>query len=191
MAIGTYDVLNCNTLTTSLDISGSSTNNGTLSFAWSTTDGSIVSGATTDMLVVDQGGNYTITITDDNNCQVTNNYTVMFKQLIEQIEPPKSSNITDTFSNITNPQQYLKKIYTQLEIHYTKPAPSIKYTNRLNPPPPSTQFTTALAIYESINKPTTPFTNDNNNNNDDTYAQNRRKRHNKNNDRTQKKKSKH
>lgn len=57
--------LDCGTLTTELQANTTYTGNGAFTYAWSTLDGSIVSGADTATLVIDRPGNYTLVVTED------------------------------------------------------------------------------------------------------------------------------
>ncbi len=63
--------LNCNVLTLTLDGSAS-VGQGALTYAWTTLDGTIDSGAATATPVISAAGTYTLTITDaDNGCEAT------------------------------------------------------------------------------------------------------------------------
>ncbi len=63
---------------------GSSTTTGSLLFEWTTTDGSIVSGADTATPIVDATGTYTLSITNtDNGCSDSESVTVL-----ENVTPP-------------------------------------------------------------------------------------------------------
>ncbi|MEO1260515.1 MAG: T9SS type A sorting domain-containing protein [Bacteroidota bacterium] len=63
--------LNCNNTSVALDGSGSSAG-ANISYSWTTTDGNIVSGATTTMPTVDAVGTYVIEVTNnDNGCFAT------------------------------------------------------------------------------------------------------------------------
>ncbi len=66
-------VLNCNTTEVSLDGNGSSTGTN-FSYLWSTTDGNIVSGASSLNPTVDEAGTYSLLVTNtDNGCTATAN----------------------------------------------------------------------------------------------------------------------
>ena len=65
---GSDQVIDCNNLTVDLDGSGSS-GIGALAYNWTTSDGNIVSGASTSTAVVDAAGSYTLTVSNaGNNC---------------------------------------------------------------------------------------------------------------------------
>jgi hypothetical protein len=71
--------INCNNATVTLDGNGSSTGPN-ITYLWTTSNGHIVSGATTLNPVVDQGGTYTLTVTynnNGNNCTKTAQVTVI------------------------------------------------------------------------------------------------------------------
>ena len=71
--------LTCNTTTLTLDGS-SSTGQGTLSYAWTTVSGNIVSGANTVSPTINSAGSYTLTITDaDNGCSATDTVVVTYE----------------------------------------------------------------------------------------------------------------
>lgn len=75
--------LDCDTQTNSLDGTGSSSGAG-ITYTWSTTNGQIVSGATTPSPVVGDPGLYVLVVTDNNNgCTQTDNV-----QVTEDVSPP-------------------------------------------------------------------------------------------------------
>jgi gliding motility-associated-like protein len=61
--------LNCSVET--LQLNGSGSGKGTLSYAWTTTDGTILSGANTATPEVSSEGTYKLTVTDENGCSAT------------------------------------------------------------------------------------------------------------------------
>ncbi|MCB0526499.1 MAG: gliding motility-associated C-terminal domain-containing protein [Saprospiraceae bacterium] len=79
---GTADPLNCNELQVMLN--GSSTTTATLSYAWISTDGQIVSGAASQTSTVDAPGTYTLTVTNE-----TNGCTAVDDVLVYEVEPPE------------------------------------------------------------------------------------------------------
>ncbi|HHH53829.1 MAG TPA: T9SS type A sorting domain-containing protein, partial [Bacteroidetes bacterium] len=70
------DAINCINSTVTLDGSGSSSG-ANYTYLWTTQDGNIVSGETTNMAVVDAGGTYTLSVTNtENGCISTSSQTV-------------------------------------------------------------------------------------------------------------------
>jgi gliding motility-associated-like protein len=82
--------VNCNNATVTLDATASSSGNN-YSYIWNTSDGNIVSGQGTLTPVVDQGGNYVLTIANNTNGCI-NGGNVMVAEAIDNpvliIEPP-------------------------------------------------------------------------------------------------------
>ncbi|MFT7158754.1 MAG: gliding motility-associated-like protein [Parvicella sp.] len=68
------DTLTCNILQITLDASGSQAG---VTYNWTTIDGLISSGGTTDTPIVDSSGTYTLTVTSANGCTTTSNQTVV------------------------------------------------------------------------------------------------------------------
>jgi gliding motility-associated-like protein len=74
---GSVQSIGCGQLTATLDGSGSSSGAG-ISYNWTTVGGNIVSGGTTNAPVVDQGGLYTVTVTNAaNGCTSTDTVSVL------------------------------------------------------------------------------------------------------------------
>jgi len=71
--------LNCVTLTTGVPVNGVGSQSGFgITYSWSTTNGNIVVGATSNYALVNQPGTYTITVTNNNNgCQNSDDVTVV------------------------------------------------------------------------------------------------------------------
>ena len=90
---GTY-VIDCNNPTATFDAS-LSTGAGN-SFAWTTSDGNIVSGATTANPVVDIDGNYSLVITAANGCDNLSSATVVVS--IDTISPTIAVQVPDTLT---------------------------------------------------------------------------------------------
>lgn len=81
--IATPNLLTCAVTTTTLDGSASTTGSG-ITYAWSTTDGSLISGANTSVAQADAIGTYTILVTNTSNgCTSTASITVS-----EDLAPP-------------------------------------------------------------------------------------------------------
>lgn len=81
--IATPGILTCADITTTLDGSGSTTGSA-ITYAWTTTDGNIVSGANTSVAQADAIGTYTLLVTNTNNgCSSTASITVS-----EDLAPP-------------------------------------------------------------------------------------------------------
>ena len=78
--------LNCATTTTALSGVGSETG-ASIEYLWTTTNGNIVSGATTLTPTVDEGGNYLLTVTNNDNGCTSEASTVQQ----ENITPPNAS----------------------------------------------------------------------------------------------------
>jgi gliding motility-associated-like protein len=74
MSISVPDTLTCNVLQVLLDASGSQSG---VTYSWSTLDGLISSGSTTDSPTVDSIGTYLLTITAPNGCTTTGSTSVV------------------------------------------------------------------------------------------------------------------
>ena len=96
------DTLDCNTSSIVLDGSASSSGPDIV-YLWTTVNGNIVSGETTDMATVDAAGDYTFTVTDNSNgCVSSTNVTVT-----SDTTPPTASAGADMTLNCNNTQVVL------------------------------------------------------------------------------------
>lgn len=95
--------LTCNTVTQTLNASGSSTGSN-ITYAWSTTDGNILSGANSLNPIVSESGTYTLLITDTlNGCTATTSV-----NLLQDTLAP--------IANILSPEDTLNCLSNQLEL---------------------------------------------------------------------------
>ncbi|MBK8562064.1 MAG: HYR domain-containing protein [Saprospiraceae bacterium] len=83
---GPTATITCGTPTATLNGNGSATGSG-IQYLWTTTDGNIVSGATTLTPVVNEAGTYTLTVTNNNNGCNNSDFTVVGSS----IAPPTSA----------------------------------------------------------------------------------------------------
>ncbi|MCB0642627.1 MAG: hypothetical protein KDC44_13350, partial [Phaeodactylibacter sp.] len=108
--------INCNTPQITLDASGSSSN-GNFSYVWNTSSGNIVSGQGTLMPVVDQGGNYILTIVNNaTGCMSGTNVMVE-----ENIDNPVLQIAAPGLISCTEPQ-------IQLDAGGSSSGPDFQYT---------------------------------------------------------------
>ncbi|MBK8566730.1 MAG: gliding motility-associated C-terminal domain-containing protein [Saprospiraceae bacterium] len=103
--------ITCASQLATLDGAGSSTGAG-ITYLWTTTNGNIVSGATTLTPVVDEGGTYTLTVTDATGCTASDSATAMADASVPQVSGGLPDTLTcvqasvvlnGSFFNVSNP----------------------------------------------------------------------------------------